>query len=88
MKVILLLATVLMFNDSKEHQVVLFNEAFVISKNQCLADYVGGNNHFFVWSYFVNGKRQQAMNRAINEALELCMKKSTQCEQFAVICNY
>lgn len=87
MKLAVLLAVSMMFNDGREHEIFLLGQTFIVSRNQCVVDYVGSGSQFFVWVNFAKGKKNEAIKKGSYDSLTLCKEKSLVCEKFAVICN-
>lgn len=76
------LAIFMMFTDGKEHVVPVLNQTFFISRNQCLVDYVGVGNQFYVWVSFAPGLKDKAIKKGENVVKTMC----NSCEKYAVIC--
>ena len=75
-------AILMMFTDGREHAVPVMNQTFFISKNQCLIDYVGLENQFYVWISFSSGLKVKAIKKGEQEIRTMC----SSCEKYAVIC--
>ena len=82
MKIAALFAVLMMFNDGKEHNINVFSQFFILSKNQCLVDYAGFNYHFFVVINFTQNKKNQSIISGKTEVLKMC----GQCSEYLIAC--